>query len=50
MRKRDRGEPLAERERTIVQYALGGGCHACDGSGYRGMKIAVVGRRSGRGH
>jgi hypothetical protein len=28
-----RGEALTEREWTIVQYALGGGCHACGGSG-----------------
>lgn len=49
LRKRDHGESLTEREWTIVQYALGGGCHACGGSGYRGMQIAVVGRRSGRG-
>lgn len=28
------GEPLAEREWTIVQYALGG-CHACGGQGVR---------------
>jgi hypothetical protein len=29
------GEPLAECEWTIVQYALGGGCHACGGQGVR---------------
>lgn len=41
--KHGRGEPLTERGWTIVQYALGGGCHAC------GMRIAVTKREVVRG-
>jgi hypothetical protein len=39
------GEPLTEREWTIVQYALGGGCHACGGSG--SVTVAVRMPRTG---
>jgi hypothetical protein len=35
------GEPLTENEWTIVQYTLGGGCRACGGSGYRGVRVVV---------
>lgn len=37
--KHERGEALSEQEWTIVQYALGGGCHACGGS--RSVTVAV---------
>ena len=37
----ERGEPLTEKEWTIVQYALGGGCRVCGGSGYRGVRVVV---------
>lgn len=40
--KHARGERLTEHEWTIVQYARGGGCHAC------GIKIAVARREAAR--
>lgn len=48
--KHGRGEPLTEHEWTIVQYALGGGCHACGAS--PAVRVVVSGdseMASGRG-
>jgi len=42
--KHERGEPLTETETLIVHWHLhGGGCHACGGSGYRGVNVLVHG-------
>lgn len=42
LRKHELGEPLTEKELTIVYWVRhGGGCHACGGSGHRGVTVAV---------
>jgi len=40
--KHERGESLTETETLVVYWHLhGGGCHACGGSGYRGVNVVL---------